>query len=312
MRPLTLTRPKHLLPIANRPHIHHVFDGLIRHGVTDVVLTTSYLAEAFEATVAEAGARGIRLEVAHEPEARGTAGAIKNAQAALGDERFLVLNADVLTAADLTSLVAFHDGTGAEGTVLLTAVEDPSAFGVVPTEGNGRVTGFIEKPPRDEAPTNLINAGVYVMEPRVLDRIPAGQEWSAERALFPEMVEAGALFASASEAYWMDIGTPAKYLQANVDALEGRFVTDAVTHPGHGASLVDRSAKVAQGAEVSSSCIGAACVVASGASIERSVLLAGARVGERAIVRDSVVGERASVGSGTEVVDLAIGDDEEG
>jgi NDP-sugar pyrophosphorylase family protein len=301
MRPLTLTRPKHLLPIGNVPHIEHVFGLLQRTGVDEVVLTTSYLADAFAQTVEGAGRWGLTLDVAHEEVALGTAGAIKNAAPFLEDETFMVLNADVLTDANLNRLVAFHSEAGAEATIMLTEVEDPSAFGVVPTDDGGRVEGFIEKPPPGEAPTNLINAGVYVMEPSVLGRIPAGREHSAERALFPELVDGGSLYARRLDGYWMDVGTPDKYLRANRDALEGRL---------HGAEViaVAPSAEIDPEARISSSCVGARCHVEGGAIVERSVLLDGVKVGREARVTDSIVGEGSTVGQGAEVTGAAIAD----
>ncbi|HYO60801.1 MAG TPA: nucleotidyltransferase family protein, partial [Actinomycetota bacterium] len=199
LRPLTLTRPKPMLPVLNRPHIAHVFDLLQRHGVDDAVLLTSYLAETFDYLVADAAARGMRLEVSQETEPLGTAGALKHAQAFTGGETFLVFNGDVLTDADIGALVGIHREREAEATILLTPVDDPSVYGVVPTDSDGRVTAFVEKPPPGTAPTNLINAGVYVLEPSVLDRIPAGEPWSIERATFPQLVDEGArLFALAS------------------------------------------------------------------------------------------------------------------
>jgi len=301
MRPLTLTRPKHLLPIGNVAHIEHVFDLLKRTGVTEVVLTTSYLADAFAGTIEDASAGGMTLEVAHEEVALGTAGAIKNAAPLLGDETFMVLNADVLTDADLAALVTFHGATGAEASIMLTEVSDPSAFGVVPTDDGGRVLGFIEKPPRDEAPTNLINAGVYLIEPSVLERIPAGREHSAERVLFPELVDAGSLYATRLEGYWMDVGTPDKYLQANRDALEGRL---------HGARVVavDPTAQIEPEARISSSCVGPRCYVDADATLTASVLLAGVKVGRGATVTDSIVGENATIGPGAEVVGATVAD----
>ncbi|HEX2240976.1 MAG TPA: nucleotidyltransferase family protein, partial [Actinomycetota bacterium] len=192
LRPLTYTRPKHLLPIANVPHVQHVLDQLSRAGVSEVGLLTSYLASAFDSVVERARREGMRLEVAHEEEPLGTAGALKNAEALVGDEAFFAFNGDILTTVDLEALVRFHRDNDAEATIMLTPVEDPSAFGVVPTDESGRVEGFIEKPPRDEAPTNMINAGVYVFEPSVLRRIPPGRSWSAERDLFPGLVAEGA------------------------------------------------------------------------------------------------------------------------
>ena len=302
LRPLTYTRPKHLLPIANRPHIEHVFDLLRRHQVTDVVLTTSYLAEAFEETVERALSDGMNVYVTHEEVGLGTAGAVKNAEAEIGDETFLVFNGDVLTDVDLDALVAFHRHSEAEGTILLTPVEDPSAFGVVPTREDGRVTGFIEKPPREEAPTNQINAGVYVLEPSVLQRIPEGREWSVERALFPELVEDGAaLYARSTDAYWMDVGTPDKYLAANMDAIAGRFEMQA------GAAVSDE-ASIDASARVESSCVGPAAQVEADATVAGSVLLAACKIGRGATVSGCVLGEGVTVVAGAQLAGETIAD----
>lgn len=304
LRPLTLTRPKHLLPIANRPHIEHVFDLLLRHGVTEVILTTSYLAEAFAGTVESARSRGLVVDVTYEEVALGTAGALKNAEAEVGEESFFVFNGDVLTDVDLDALLSFHREREAEGTILLTPVDDPSAFGVVPTDDDGRVTGFIEKPARHEAPTNVINAGVYVLEPSVLARVPAGQEWSAERALFPELVSEGArLYAWPTDAYWIDVGTPDKYLRANLDAISGGFAMASGTAVADSAAIDDE-------AMVDSSCVGAGVRVDTGARIEGSVLLPSVRVGAGASVKGSILGEGAVVAAGAEAVGETVGDDE--
>lgn len=304
LRPLTLTRPKHLLPIANRPHIDHVFDLLVGHGVSQVILTTSYLAEAFAETVEAARARGLDVRVTYEEVALGTAGALKNAESEVGDETFFVFNGDVLTDVDLEELLSFHRERDAEATILLTPVEDPSAFGVVPTERDGRVTGFIEKPPRDEAPTNMINAGIYVLEPSVLARIPGGREWSVERALFPELVSEGSpIYAFPTDAYWMDVGTPDKYLRANIDAISGRFEMVSGTD-------IEASAQVEEGATVGSSCVGAASRIEHGARVEGSVLLPGVTAGAGALIKDSILGEGVVVGAGAEAVGATIGDGE--
>lgn len=308
MRPLTFTRPKHLLPIANRPHIELVFDLLQKHGVDHVILLTSYLAEAFETTIERARARGMTLEVTHEAEPLGTAGGLKNAQHLVGDETFLALNGDVLTDLDLTAIIKWHRETGAEATIVLTPVEDPSAFGVVPTDPDGRVTGFIEKPPKEEAPTNEINAGVYVLEPRVLDRIPGGEVWSAERQLFPEVVADAGMFARATDAYWMDIGTPEKYLAANLDALTGRFAGGVV--PDDQGSLIGRNVEQAETARVSSASVGDGTRIGADVMITRSVLLPGVEVGPGAEITDSVLGEGAVVGPGARLEKRYLGDRE--
>jgi mannose-1-phosphate guanylyltransferase len=309
LRPLTYTRPKHLLPIANRPHIEHVLELLGRHGIDEVVLTTSYLADAFGSTIAAARARGLTLRVTHEPDPLGTAGAIKNAEPMLAGGPFVVFNGDILTDADLTEIIEWHRSRGAEATILLTPVDDPSAYGVVPTEADGRVLGFIEKPPRREAPTNLINAGIYVFEQSVLERVPAGREWSAETQLFPGLVSEGArLFALGSDAYWMDIGTPQKYLQANLDALSGRY-------GGNGAGgdmvLADRDARVSEAARIVSACVGAGATVEGGATVESSVLLPGAVVRSGATVVRSIIGEGATVAPGVRVTDRTVADNDQ-
>jgi mannose-1-phosphate guanylyltransferase len=309
LRPLTFTRPKHLLPIANRAHIEHVFDLLRRHGVNDVVLLTSYLSEAFAGTVARAANAGLRVHVTQEPEPLGTAGALKNAEAHVRDGTFLAFNGDVLTDVDLSALVAWHQSRDAEATILLTPVDDPSSYGVVPTDSDGRVQGFIEKPPREEASTNLINAGVYVLEPSVLSRIPKGEVVSAERRLFPQMIEQGErVFARGTDAYWMDIGTPEKYLQANLDALAGRFRTAAVHAAGDGAVLSDAGARIDPGARVSSSCVGAGAVVEGDAVVRECVLLPRAVVGRGAHLARVTLGEGATVSPGTRVAGRAIAD----
>ena len=311
LRPLTYTRPKHLLPVANRAHIDHVLDLLQGADVTDVVLLTSYLAERFEQAIEDARARGISVQLAHEKDPLGTAGALKNAEAFVGDDTFLVFNADVLTDADLGAVVGFHRASSAEATILLTPVEDPSAFGVVPTDANGLVTGFIEKPPPGESPTNLINAGVYVMEPSVLDRIPKGEPWSAERALFPGLVEEGArLFATSTDAYWMDIGTPDKYLQANLDALHGHFTSPSTGTPDENHVLLGLDVLLEDDVRISSSCLGERTEVQSGAEIRGSVLLPGAVVSRRARVESSILGEAVTVLEGARIAGRTIADGE--
>lgn len=308
LRPLTNHRPKHLLPIANRPHVEHVFDLLLSQDVREVVLATSYLAHHFDEVVQRAAGRGLAFRVTREEEPLGTAGAIKHAAAELGHDRFLVFNGDILTDVDLGGLIGFHTDKGAELTILLTPVEDPSAFGVVPTDQDGRIQAFIEKPRREEAPTNLINAGIYVLEPSILDRIPSGEAWSAERQLFPGLVEEGAaLYAMGTDAYWMDIGTPAKYLEANLDALTGRFKTDAVSTPGPDANVVADDAVVADSAHLASSSVGAGAVIEEGCVVERSILLPFARVLGSAHVTNSILGEGSSV-SGSKLTGETIED----
>ena len=222
LRPLTLTTPKQMLRVVEVTMIERVLAHLAAHGVDDVVLSMGYRPAAFAAAFPDNRCAGVRLTYAVEPEPLDTAGAIGfAARHADVTETFLVANGDVLTDLDLGALVALHRARGAEATISLTPVEDPSAFGVVPTGPDGRVQAFIEKPPPGEAPTNFINAGFYVLEPSVLDRIPSDRRVSIERETFPALVEDQTLYALGSDAYWIDTGTPTALLRASFDLLSG-------------------------------------------------------------------------------------------
>lgn len=328
LRPLTFTTPKQLLPVAGLPMIERVLAGLARHGVDQAVLSLGYRPDAFLAAYPDDVAAGVRLTYAVEPEPLDTAGAIRFAadEAKLA-ETFVVVNGDVLTDLDLSALVAFHRRRLATATIALVPVDDPSRFGVVPTDPDGRVTAFVEKPPPGEAPTNAINAGTYVLEPEVLDRIPDGQRVSVERDTFPALVAESRLYGLVSEEYWLDTGTPEAYLQANADLVSGRrglppapgavsvpdagpgvWVTGAPVLAGEmdGPVLVGDGAELCPGSLVRSSVVGGGAVVEAGARVEESVLLNGAVVEEAALVRRSIVGARGRVGSGAVLQDVSV------
>lgn len=317
LRPLTYTRPKQMLPVVGRPLIEHVVGRLVRHGVDEVVLALGYKPDAFTEQYPDGRCAGARLIYAVEPEPLDTAGAIGFAARTAGvTERCLVLNGDVLTDLDLTALVATHDTAGAEATIHLHPVDDPSRFGVVPTWDDGRVIEFVEKPPSGTAPTNRINAGTYVLEPSVIDRIPEGRKVSIEREIFPALAAEGVLYGAEGSTYWIDVGVPAQYLQAQTDLLAG---TNPEPLPASGSddgrdgreAGVDPSAQIDPGAEVSLSVVGAGAVIEPGARVDGAVLLAGARVERDARVSGSVIGENAVVGAGAEVTELSvIGDGE--
>jgi mannose-1-phosphate guanylyltransferase len=294
LRPLTHHRPKQMLPIVNRPMIEHVVGHLAGYGVDDVVLSLGYRPDAFSAAYPDGRCAGVTLHYAIEPEPLDTAGAIRFAALDAGiDERFLVLNGDVLTDLDIGAFLAFHESRGAEATIALHRVDDPSRYGVVPTDGEGRVIQFVEKPPRGQAPTDLINAGTYVFEPAVVDRIPAGRRVSVERETFPAMVADRSLYALDDGCYWIDTGTPCEYIQAQIDLVDGVR--------GAPVGGIHRSAEVSADASVKRAVVGAGAVIAAGARVEAAVLLAGAGVEADAVVDGSVIGERAVVGAGANV-----------
>ena len=292
LRPLTYSTPKQMLPVVNRPMIERVLQHLGAHGVERAALSLGYRPDAFRDAYPEGRCHGVDLHYAVEPEPLDTAGAIRFAALDAGiADRFLVVNGDVLTDLDIGALVALHEKRRAEGTIALHRVDDPSAFGVVPTEPDGRVSAFIEKPPRDEAPTDLINAGTYVLEPSVLARIAEGIPVNVERKTFPEMVAEGTLYALDGDTYWIDAGTPRTYLRANLDLIRGRRgEPEDGLHPS--ASVVG---------SVAESVVGPGATIERGAVVSRSVLLAGAKVHAGAIVADSVVGPGATVGRAAHV-----------
>jgi mannose-1-phosphate guanylyltransferase len=291
LRPLTLTTPKQMLPVGGRPMIERVIERLGSYGITGVVLSLGYKPDAFLEAYPDGRCAGLAIEYAVEAEPLDTAGAIAFAAREAGvEDAFVVLNGDVLTGLDVGELIRFHRDHGAEATIALTPVEDPSRFGVVPTDEEGRVIDFIEKPPRDEAPTNLINAGTYVLEPSVIGRIPTGRRVSIERETFPAIAGDRALYALASDADWVDAGTPATYLAANL-----RYAAP----PG-------ATVEVGEGAEVTSSVVGKGVTIGAGAVVHESVLFDGAVVGPGAEVRSSIVGRGARVEKDAVVADLTI------
>lgn len=297
LRPLTSSTPKQMLPIMGIPMLEGVLLQLARHGIDEAILSLGYLPDRFIEAYPNGECAGVKLRYAVEPEPLDTAGAVRFAAQELGaEETFVVVNGDVLTDLDVSALVAFHRERGAEGTIALHPVDDPSRFGVVPTDANGRVIAFVEKPPIEEAPTNLINAGTYVFEPSVLERIGLGERISIERVTFPAMVADGSLYAMADESYWLDTGTPEAYLQAHYDILEGRRSPSFLNVNLENGSLILKGAELDPHASIHTSVIGQGARVEEGAVIKRSVLLEGAHIKRGARVEGSIVGANASVG----------------
>ncbi|MFL6240028.1 MAG: sugar phosphate nucleotidyltransferase [Actinomycetes bacterium] len=300
LRPLTVTTPKPLLPVAGRPFIDHQLDRLRNAGVTHVVLATSYQPDVFAAYAGTQAVPGLDIECVTEVQPLGTGGGIRNVAARLraaADEPVVVLNGDVVSDHDIARQLAEHQRVDAAVTLHLTVVDDARPFGCVPTAADGRVEAFIEK--SDDPPTNQINAGCYVFRRSVIDDIPTDRPVSVERETFPGLLEAGARLQGYVEAsYWLDIGTPAAYLRANCDLVQR-----------DGDALVAADARVMPNASVTGgSVLSPAVTVASGAVIERSVVLDGASVGEGARVVSSVIGRFVRVGPDAVLEDAVIGD----
>lgn len=297
LRPLTLTTPKPLLPILHRPMLEHLLGSLARAGVTDAVLALGFNPDPFFSAFPGDTCAGVRLSYAVEDSPLDTAGAIGFAARTAGiDSTFIVANGDVVTDLDVASLVAFHRSRGAEATISLTPVDDPSQFGIVETAADGRVLRFVEKPQPGDTPSRDASAGTYVMEPRALERMPGTAKLSIEREVFPRIVETGGLYAMSTDDYWIDAGRPETYLAVNLRA--------AARNAGE---AIDPAARVDATAQVSRSVIDATAVVETGAIIDGSVVLAGALIGASARVSSSIVMGR--VESGATVVDSIVGRD---
>jgi mannose-1-phosphate guanylyltransferase len=303
MRPLTETVPKPLLPLVDRPSLDHVLDHLARHGVHEVILSSPYLESTFDPFIrSRRGDPSIVWITEEEP--LGTGGAIVHALGPVGPEPFFALNGDILTDLDLTAMRAFHDDRGAAVTIALHHVDDARAFGLVDTDGTGRVQAFREKP---QVPIpGAINAGSYLLDPAVLDPWAPGATISIEREIFPAVIGSGApVYGFASDAYWLDLGTPDKYLRAHFDLLEGRV--HGLDYPAPWiAADADVDLRAHLGRWVS---VGPGASVAADAELDDSVLHAGARVDAGVRLVGSVLGSRAHVGPGAVVIDSVLGED---
>lgn len=322
LRPLTSLVPKPVIDVVDRPFLGHMLDWLSRHGITEAVLCCGFRSDTVVERLGMGEAHGVALTYVHEPEPRGTAGALKFAEEHL-HEQFLMLNGDVLTDLDLSAQIADHLAHGATGTLGLVPVEDPSNFGLVRLAGDGSVTGFVEKPKPDEIDTDLISAGCYVLNRSVVDLIPADQNVSIEREVFPKLVGNGLRGLPHRDAYFMDLGTPDRYLDGVRDVLSGRLHTatydlldangtavDSGAHNAgeiHGPAWVGVGATIGAGAQIGpNTVIGDGAVIGAGATVRDSVVLAGASVGEGAQLTRALIGHDGAIGDRAVVGELAV------
>ncbi|RSS35972.1 NDP-sugar synthase [Streptomyces sp. WAC08241] len=313
LRPLTVNTPKPMVPAAGVPFLTHQLARARAAGVEHIVLATSYLAEVFEPHFGDGSDLGLSLEYVTEEEPLGTGGAIRNVASRLHsgpDDPVLIFNGDILTGLDIGALVDTHSSSGADVSLHLTRVDDPRAFGLVPTDPTGRVTAFLEKPQTpEEIVTDQINAGAYVFRRSVIDTIPTGRPVSVERETFPELLASGAhLQGMVDSTYWLDLGTPQAFVRGSADLVLGRAPSPAV--PGRcGDRLVLPSARVAPDAKLTGgTVVGADAVIGEGARVTGSTLLAGAVVEPGAVITDSLVGAGARIGARTVLSGAVIGD----
>jgi mannose-1-phosphate guanylyltransferase len=320
LRPLTSNVPKPVVTLVDRPFIAFMLDWLREHGVHEVIVSCGFLADSVRNVIGDGTDIGVKVRYVEEPEPRGTAGALKMAEPMLED-RFLMLNGDVLTDIDLSAQIAQHESTGATATLALVPVADPSAYGLVLLNEDRSVSEFIEKPSTENPPTNLISAGAYVLERSVLELIPPDRNVSIEREVWPRLVGDG-LYGYPAQGYWMDIGTPQRYLQGTFDIIEGRVATPVRERLGadwlalDGAdvrgrvippALLESGVRVAEGAQVGSlAVLGPGVSIGAGTTVERSVVLARARIGAGCELRDCIVAPGCVVGDNTKITGGAV------
>ena len=318
LRPLTLSAPKPMLPTAGLPFLTHLLSRVAAAGIEHVILGTSYRAEVFEAEFGDGSKLGLQLDYVFEPEPLGTGGGIANVAAKLRHDTAVVFNGDVLSGLELPDLLDAHQSRQADVTLHLVRVSNPRAFGCVPTDDEGRVTAFLEK--TSDPPTDQINAGCYVFNRDVIDRIPTGREVSVEHEVFPALLADGTRVCGyVDTTYWRDMGTPEDFVRGSSDLVRGIAPSPALggqrgeslVHEGAsvspgavliGGTVVGRGAEVGPGARLDGAVIFDGARVGAGSVIERSIIGAGARIGPRALIRDGIIGDGADVGARCELL----------
>jgi mannose-1-phosphate guanylyltransferase len=316
LRPLTVHTPKPIVPIFNRPFLYYQIDQLLQvPEIDEVILSLNYQPRRIEEILGEGEGLGIRIRYVVEPMPLGTGGAIRYAGDQL-TESVVVFNGDVLTQVDVRAVLALHRERKAKATIVLTPVDNPRAYGLVETDDQGNIQRFLEKPGEDEITCNTINAGIYVLEPDTFDRIPKDTAWSIERSYFPSLIERGETFvAYVDNGYWIDIGTPAKYLQVHRDIMDGRYAAPPFAGLAQGSPFISPEAKIEDGAHIEGPCfidegvvvkagatvrphsvIGRQTHVEAGAIIDGSIIWPNGWVGPEATLRGSILGRNCHIG----------------
>ncbi len=325
LRPLTCHMPKAMVPVMNIPFMEHVIGFLGSHGIHDVVLAQGHLPQIMDEYFRDGRRFNTKLTYSLETKPMNTAGAVKNAESFL-TERFFVLNGDIFTDLDLTAMLQFHIRNKAQVTIAITPVEDPTAFGVVETSAEGRVKRFVEKPGRDQITTNMINAGVYILESSVLQCIPANTNYSFERQLFPELLQRGqALYAFPSHSYWVDIGKPETYMQTHLDLMQGRSRGFPVKNPTEirlGKDCrIDATASLAGPLLLGDNCVigarvnligpaalGPGAVIQEDCLIQGSILWKNVVCSPKTTIKDSLIANDCAFGAECSIENSVIGD----
>jgi mannose-1-phosphate guanylyltransferase len=327
LKPLTYKRPKPLMPVAGRPCIDYVLQALASSGFHEIIVTTAYMSDALIKSIGDGLGYNASILYSFEENPAGTAGAVRRV-GNFFDETFVVSMGDILCDVDFKALYDFHKRKGAAVTIALTEVEDPTQYGVVGLDSNGRIAKFKEKPKKEEAFSNLINAGIYVLEPEVLEFVPPDQKFDFAKDLFPKLMSKGlGLYGSRIDGVWMDIGQPHDLWKASVAIVtrqgkplrlpgvvsEGPVILDPTAHLEDGVTIrgpsyVGPAVLLKKGSVVDTSCLHEGARVESNATIEKSIVLEGSTIGSSAQVVDSVVSRDCVIGEGARIVSSIIGE----
>jgi len=325
--PLTVNIPKAIMLVLNTPFLEHVIRHLGRHQIKDIILAQGHLAQPIEGYLGDGSQFGVKLSYVVEDTPRGTAGAVKNAESRLDlEETFLVLNGDTFTDLDITAMIDFHRERKAKATIALAPVDDPTAYGLIETDAEGRVTRFLEKPSWSEVTTNMINAGTYILEPDVLALIPPQKGVSIERETFQQLLAQGEpMYAYSSPAYWLDMGTPEKYLQLHRDLLSGKCRHYGLT-PGEEVFIrehtdIHPTVQIKGPVVIGDNCaighqvkiigpvvIGDGCTILEDSVIEDSIIWRNARLGPRVTLKNAILADNCCFNAGSICVESVLGD----
>jgi mannose-1-phosphate guanylyltransferase len=326
MRPITYLNPKPMLPLIDKPFMENFIFWIKSHGIKDIILSTGYLPDIFKEYFGDGSSIDLNLTYVTEKLPLGTCGAVKNIEKYLGNSSFMVFNGDILTSMDLKEMMAFHKSKKADITIALTPVEDPTAYGLVPVDKDYRVKEFLEKPNLEEINTNLINAGTYIIEPKLLDLMPRGESYSFERELFPKALKLSyRIYGFVSNDYWLDVGTPEKYLTAHYDILDkkidfkfiykkilqniyiGENVKFTKNNFTMGPLAIGDNTIIEIGAKILPlTVLGRNCHVSSGTSISKSIIFDGCSIGKNCIIRKSILSKNVKVASNVKIEDNSI------
>jgi len=315
LRPLTCNISKVMVPVLNHPFLENLIAYLKRHNITEIILALNQQITPIQSYFGDGSKFGVKVTYSREDFPMGTAGAVKNVERFLDDSSFIVFNGDIFSDIDLTAMVSLHREKKASVSIALTPVEDPTIYGMVETDDEGRVKRFVEKPSWDRVTTNMINAGIYIMEPSILSYIAPNVFSMFERDVLPPLLEEGqAVYSYPSEAYWIDIGTPEKYLKLNHDLLhryEGiKFEGESSAHPSaqiEGSVIIAESCFIAKDSIIRGpAAIGPKCQIGEGAVIEGSVIWQNCKVGKRAKLRNCILGSNCCIEEEAEVLDNCV------